>query len=79
MIVPAILILMGIIATIWFKISPKNHKILLAEIERRKKGGPATAVTPEAKAVCESLTGYKYEQLWKDVTISKEIRDKTVV
>ncbi|WP_310883549.1 MFS transporter [Priestia megaterium] len=79
MVVPAILILMGIIATIWFKISPKNHKILLAEIDKRKKGGRATAVTPEAKAVCESLTGYKYEQLWRDATISKEIRDKTVV
>ncbi|ANF46887.1 MULTISPECIES: MFS transporter [Priestia] len=79
MIVPAILILAGIIATIWFKISPENHKILLAEIQRRKKGGGAKDVTPEAQAVCESLTGYKYEQLWKDVTISKEIRDKTVV
>ncbi|MFP3126134.1 MFS transporter [Ectobacillus funiculus] len=76
MIVPAALILIGILSTIWFKISPKNHKILLNEIERRRSGGKAELVTPEARKVCESLTGFKYEKLWggseRQGTLSKK-------
>jgi oligogalacturonide transporter len=78
MIVPAVLIILGILSTLGFKISPKNHKILLAEIERRKNGGNAEHVTPETRKVCESLTGYKYEKLWGGSTSQSGMANKSV-
>jgi oligogalacturonide transporter len=44
------------------KLNNEVHATLLAEIERRKNGGAAADVTPEAKAVVEDLTGWPYDQ-----------------
>jgi oligogalacturonide transporter len=78
MIVPPVLILLGILSTLAFKISPKNHKILLEEIARRKNGGKAEHVTPETRKVCESLTGFKYEKLWGGSTGQGGMSNKSV-
>lgn len=44
----------------------ETHAILKAEIERLEEGGSKADVTPEAKRVCEELTGHPYESLWPD-------------
>ena len=43
-----------------------THAILEAEIARLEAGGSKADVTPEAREVCEELTGRKYEQLWPE-------------
>ncbi len=65
MIGPITLIILGILAGITFKITPKTHEILRKEIERLKNGGDKANVDPEVKKVCEKLTGISYEKLYQ--------------
>jgi len=58
---PAILILLGIFSATRFKINPKTHATLEAELIRLRAGGDPKAVTPETKKVCELLSGRQYE------------------
>ncbi len=58
------LILISLVLAAGFKLNKQTHAILIHEIERLKAGGAKEDVTTEAKAVCENLTGYAYEQLW---------------
>lgn len=67
-----IFLLIGIISSLRFKLTQKNHLILVHEIERLKNGGSKTDVQPEAKAVAELLTGWSYEYLWGNNKISHE-------
>jgi len=62
---PVVFIIIGFIISFKFKITPKTHKILTDEIARLKAGGNKADVTSETKAVCEELTGMKYEELYK--------------
>lgn len=66
------LLIIALILACNFKLNKKTHAILIHEIDRLKAGGAKTAVTVEARAVCENLTGYKYEELWQQPT---EVRD----
>ena len=43
-----------------------THAILEKEIARLEAGGSKADVTPEAREVCEELTGRKYELLWPE-------------
>lgn len=61
---PGALVFLGIIVATRFKITPETHGILAAEIDRLKKGGSKSDVTPETKEVCELLTGIPYEDLY---------------
>jgi len=63
--VPSSLMLCGILISLKFKITPVTHPILIQEINRLKSGGSKDAVEPFVKKVCEVLTGYKYENLFK--------------
>lgn len=63
---PTILIILGFMSSFGFKISPKNHKVMMAEIDRLKQGGDKAIVDEETKEVCEVITGIKYESLWED-------------
>ncbi|MEI6055089.1 MAG: MFS transporter [Lentisphaerota bacterium] len=65
MIAPPIILLIGILGAIFFKINKQNHAILMGEIHRLKDGGSKTNVQPKVKKVVESLTGIKYDNLWK--------------
>lgn len=62
---PSILIFLGIIVATRFKITPKTHAILRAEIQRLKNGGEKSAVDADTKKVCETLTGIAYEKLYQ--------------
>ena len=46
------------------KLDRENHAVLLKEIARIKAGGELSDVPPEARAIAEELTGWKYEQCW---------------
>ncbi len=54
----------GIYYTYQMKLDRQNHAVLLKEIARIKAGGRIADVSPEARAVAEELTGWKYEQCW---------------
>ncbi len=55
----------GILISLFFRLDPKNHRILLAEVARLKSGGARSEVDPEVRKVCEQLTGHPYENLWR--------------
>lgn len=74
-----IFLLFGIISSLRFKLTQENHLVLVHEIERLKKGGSKATVSPEAKAVAELLTGWRYEQLWGNNKISREDDELNVV
>lgn len=61
-IVPAIFIIIAWIVSKKLKLTGKNHKLLVDEVNRIKAGGSKADVTPEAKKAIEELTGWKYEQ-----------------
>ena len=56
----------GIVISLWFRLDPKNHRILLDEVARLKAGGSKAKVDPQVKKICEKLTGHPYEQLWRN-------------
>lgn len=56
----------GILISLFFRLDPKNHRILLKEVARLKAGGSLSGVDPEVRKVCEQLTGHPYEQLWRN-------------
>ncbi len=58
------LLIIALILAWSFRLNKETHAILIHEIDRLKAGGAKAAVTAEARAVCENLTGYKYEELW---------------
>ena len=61
---PAIFISLAIIVSLYFKITPKTHKVLHDELERLKAGGSKSEATSETKKILESLTGLPYEKLY---------------
>ncbi len=62
---PVILLLLGIISSFRYKISPDNHLVLMKEINRLKKGGELSKVEANDKVIIESITGIDYNNLWK--------------
>ena len=63
-IAPIILLILGIISSFRYKINPKNHKILIREIERLRSGGKKEDVNYRTKEIVESITGLNYSELW---------------
>lgn len=61
---PVVVLLLGIAVSFLFKITPARHKIMCEEIDRLKEGGKREDVKPEAKKVCEMLTGISYDKLY---------------
>ncbi len=62
---PFALIVLGILAGLKFGITPATHAVLMKEIHRLKEGGSRSDVDPETRAVCEKLTGHRYEMLYR--------------
>ena len=57
---PGLLIVCGILAATRFRITPKTHAILKAELGRLRAGGARAAVDDESRRVCELLSGVAY-------------------
>ncbi len=63
--VPTVFILIALYFSFRYGGTEHRHGLLMAEIRRRKSGGPAAEVPPEARQVCETLTGMPYSRLWR--------------
>lgn len=63
---PLVLLILGIVISFGFKITPKNHKIMMNEINRLKQGGSKKEVDAETEKVCETITGFEYNELYID-------------
>ena len=61
----AVLIIISLGISFTFKLNKQTHTILVDEIDRLKNNGSKQDVDPKTKEVVESLTGYKYEDVWK--------------
>jgi oligogalacturonide transporter len=60
---PIGVMLLGLIISWRFNLNARTHAVLMAEIDRFH-AGEQTPSSPEAKAVVEDLTGWRYERLW---------------
>lgn len=58
-----ILLAITLCFTILFPVTKKEYDVVRKEISRRK-GEDSSAATPDEIAICEKVTGYKYDQLW---------------
>jgi oligogalacturonide transporter len=56
-------LLLGILVSLRFRLNSSTHDVLMEEIDRLKAGDD-TAPAPEARAIVEDLSGWRYEQLW---------------
>lgn len=63
---PLILIGIALIISRFIYLNAETHEVLRAEIDRLEAGGSKEDVTPEARKVCEKLTGHRYEELWPE-------------
>lgn len=61
---PVALMIITLIFTIKFPMNKTDFAIIQKEIARRK-GNDTSEITEEEKAVCERVTGFSYEKLWK--------------
>ncbi len=64
-ILPSVVIIIGIIFSLFFKITTHKHNLLIKEILRLESGGSKADVDAETCFVCEELSGIKYEDLYK--------------
>ena len=60
---PVIVMLLGFLVALNFRLNAKTHAVLMDEIGRLREGATEPA-TSESGAVVENLTGWKYETLW---------------
>ncbi|MGN6421843.1 MAG: MFS transporter [Asticcacaulis sp.] len=60
---PAVVMLLGFLVSLSFRLNAKTHDVLMTEIERLRDGATEPA-TPESGKVVEDLTGWTYAQLW---------------
>ncbi len=61
---PTILVIIGLLFSLKFRITPGTHEVLRDEINRLEAGGSKGEVCRESREVCELLTGMDYEQLY---------------
>ncbi len=62
---PGLLLLGGLLIASRFRITPRSHAVLSAELERLRAGGNADEVEAEVREVCERLSGQPYGVAWK--------------
>ena len=67
-----VLLVIALIFTFTFKLNKQTHFILTKEIERLKNNGSKLDVDPKTKEVVEDLTGYKYEDVWNDISAKSD-------
>lgn len=59
----AVFIIITLLLTVLFPITKKEFEVIRKEIARRK-GEETSSATPEEIAICEKVTGFKYDKLW---------------
>lgn len=64
---------LSLVLAFTFKLNKETHQILIDEVERLKNGGSKDDVDSNTKEVVESLTGYKYEDVWKQNLIQDNL------
>lgn len=57
---PLVMVIIGILIGMNFKVTPENHKIILEEIKRLEAGGKKEDADEKTKQVCTMLIGSKY-------------------
>lgn len=65
-ILPGILIILGVIVALRFKITPYTHGILQTELDRLRSGGQKDESSDETREVCQLLTGVSYDRLYPE-------------
>lgn len=60
---PILVMTLGLIGAWGFRLNSNTHQILMLEIERLRSGA-TTPSSPEAATVVETLTGWRYDNLW---------------
>lgn len=60
---PIVVMILGFLVALKFKLNARTHAVLMGEIDRLRNGATEPA-TPESGAVVEDLTGWKYSALW---------------
>ncbi len=60
---PIVVMLLGFLVALRFKLNGATHAVLMGEIDRLR-AGETTPSSPEAQAVVEDLTGWPYAKLW---------------
>lgn len=58
-----IMLALGVLVSTRFRLGPATHAVLMHEIEHLR-AGQRQPTSPEAKAVVEDLSGWRYDQLW---------------
>ncbi len=69
-IVPAILITLLFVAAVIFPLTGKEFYVIQREIARRR-GNDNSVTTDEEKRICEKVTGFAYDRLWKTENANK--------
>ena len=62
---PVALMALTIIFAIMFPMNKAEYNVIRKEI-RRRKGEDASIATAEEIAICEKVTGFKYDRLWNE-------------
>jgi oligogalacturonide transporter len=65
---PLIILALGFLVSLQFRLNARTHVVLMDEIARFKTG-ERTPSSSEAKAVVENLTGWSYDKLWGRNTV----------
>jgi oligogalacturonide transporter len=60
---PIILMVLAIIFAVFFPMNKPEYDVIKKEIARRK-GEDDSVASPEEIAICEKVTGFKYDRLW---------------
>lgn len=58
-----VVLALGILVSLRFRLDPRTHGVLMDEIERLRASDP-TPPQSEHKAIVEDLSGWRYDQLW---------------
>ena len=61
--VPVVLCLVTMLFTARFPMNKREFQVIRREIARRK-GEDDSVITPEEIAICEKVTGFRYDKLW---------------
>jgi oligogalacturonide transporter len=54
----------GALVSVFFRLDPRTHAVLMAEIEHLRADPHAAPTSPENRRIVEQLSGWRYEQLW---------------
>ncbi len=71
LIAPSIFVFIGLLFSLKFKITPQTHKVIRSELDRLESGGSKEQACDDARQVCEELTGIRYENLYRALSVKQ--------